>query len=399
MPSSLFPMAEYWWMYLGFSALVIVLLAVDLFLHHKEKPISFRNAAAWTAVWISLAFAFSYALSVFASARYGAAVGRQVSLEFLAGYVVEESLSIDNMFVFALVFRYFAVPSRYQHKELFYGVLGAMIFRAIFIAAGSALVRFEWVMILFGLFLIFTGIRMALSQDENINPGDSLVIRWVRRFMPVTPEYHGARFLVTIDGIRHITPLMVVLLFLETTDLLFAVDSVPAVFGVTREPFVVYTSNVFAILGLRAMFFLLAGAMDRFHMLKHGLSLVLIFVGLKMVWLDHAFGGRFPIGISLAIISTVIAGSIALSLMFPKSEERPTPMTARRVLRPAAGVAFLLLSVLGVLYAAGPGHAMLPLPALEQLSDGTLYWAATCNLVCGVLLLIRQPRAAQPPSP
>jgi len=275
-------------------------------------------------------------------------------------------------------------------------VLGAMVFRALFIAGGSALIRFEWVMIVFGLFLIFTGVRMALSKDEHINPGDSLVIRWIRRFMPITPDYHGARFLVTLDGVRHITPLMVVLLFLETTDLLFAVDSVPAVFGVTREPFVVYTSNVFAILGLRSMFFLLAGAMDRFHMLKHGLSLVLIFVGLKMVWLDHAFGGRFPIGISLAIISTVIVGSIVLSLIFPKSEERPTPV-ARRILRPAAGVAFLILAVLGVLYAAGPGHAMLPLPALDNLSDATLYWAAACNLVCAALLLLKQP--AQRPTP
>jgi hypothetical protein len=161
---------------------------------------------------------------------------------------------------------------------------------------------------------------------------------------------------------------------------------------------VVYTSNVFAILGLRSMFFLLAGAMDRFHMLKHGLSFVLIFVGLKMVWLDHAFGGRFPIGISLAIISTVIVGSIVLSLIFPKSEERPAPVAPRRVLRPAVGVVFLLLAILGVLYAAGPGHAMLPLPALENFSDATLYWAAACNLVCAVLLLLRQP-PAQRPSP
>ena len=183
-----------------------------------------------------------------------------------------------------------------------------MIFRGVFIAAGTALVRFEWVMILFGVFLIVTGIRMAVQKEQQLNPDDSLVIRWVRRVFPVTGEFHGSRFLVTVNGIRHITPLMVVLLFLETTDLLFAVDSVPAVFGVTREPFVVYTSNVFAVLGLRAMFFLLAGAMDRFHVLKHGLALVLVFVGLKMVWLDHLFGGRFPIGVSLGIISAVIAG-------------------------------------------------------------------------------------------
>jgi tellurite resistance protein TerC len=384
---ALFPFAEYWWLYLAFTALVVVLLAIDLAFHRQERPISFRNAATWTAVWIALALAFSYALYLFTAARHSPAIARQLSLEFLAGYVVEESLSVDNMFVFVLVFRYFAVPLRYQHKVLFYGVVGAMVFRGIFIAAGTALVRFEWVMILFGLFLIFTGIRMAVQQEQQINPDDSLVIRWIRRFFPVAGEFHGSRFMVTIDGIRHITPLMVVLLFLETTDLLFAVDSVPAVFGVTREPFVVYTSNVFAVLGLRAMFFLLAGAMDRFYALKHGLALVLVFVGLKMVWLDHLFGGRFPIGVSLAIISTVIASSILLSLIFPKDAPRRRFGAAMRIIRPATGVLFLLLAVIGFLYAAGPGHDLVPLPALTALGTDTLLWAAACNLVCGLLLL------------
>jgi len=387
---ALFPVADYWWLYVAFTGLVAILLAIDLALHRQERPISFRNAAIWTAVWISLALAFSYVLYLFTTARYSPGVGRQLSLEFLAGYVVEESLSVDNMFVFALVFRYFAVPSRYQHKVLFYGVLGAMVFRGVFIAAGTALVRFEWVMILFGVFLIVTGIRMAVQKERQLNPDDSLAIRWVRRFFPVTGEFHGSRFLVTVNGIRHITPLMVVLVFLETTDVLFAVDSVPAVFGVTREPFVVYTSNVFAVLGLRAMFFLLAGAMDRFHVLKHGLALVLVFVGLKMVWLDHLFGGRFPIGVSLGIICAVIAVSILLSLAFPKAVE-PAPArpsgAGGRVAQPAAGVIFLLLSVAGFLYAAGPGHRLLPLPALEDLGAETLYWAAACNLVCAVLLL------------
>ena len=390
MNKALFPVADYWWLYLAFTVLVVILLAIDLALHRKERPISFRNAATWTAVWISLALVFSYVLYVFTASRYPPGIARQLSLEFLAGYVVEESLSVDNMFVFALVFRYFAVPLRYQHKVLFYGVLGAMIFRGIFIAAGSALVRFEWVMILFGVFLIVTGIRMAVQKEQQLNPDDSLVIRWVRRVFPVTGEYHGSRFLVTVNGIRHMTPLMVVLVFLETTDILFAVDSVPAVFGITREPFVVYTSNVFAVLGLRAMFFLLAGAMDRFHVLKHGLALVLVFVGLKMVWLDHLFGGRFPIGVSLAIISAVIAASILLSLAFPKAVD-PAPARApgagRRVARRALGFVFLLLSAIGFLYAGGPGHTLLPLPALDDLGAGTLYWAAACNLVCAVLLL------------
>ena len=319
MSNALFPFVEYWWLYLAFTGFVAVLLSVDLAYHRKDRAISIRSAAAWSAIWMALALVFGFALYLFAAARHSPAIGRQVGLEFLAGYIVEESLSIDNMFVFALVFRYFAIPSRLQHRVLFYGVLGAMIFRAIFIAVGTTLIRFEWVMILFGLFLVFTGIRMALEKEKAIDPGDSMVIRWVCRFFPVTRELHGSRFFVIVDGIQHVTPLLIVLLFLETTDVMFAVDSVPAVFGVTREPFVVYTSNVFAVLGLRAMFFLLSGAMERFHVLKHGLAVVLVFVGLKMIWLDHLFGGRFPIGASLAIIGTVIAVSIILSLLFPKS--------------------------------------------------------------------------------
>ena len=282
-----------------------------------KRAISFREAGIWTAVWMALALAFSYVLYLLAAHAHPAAVARQLTLEFLAGYVVEESLSVDNMFVFVLVFRYFAVPLRYQHRVLFYGVLGAMVFRAIFIAAGAALIQFHWVMVVFGLFLIYTGIRMAFEEEKQIDPSSSPVIRLVRRFLPVTPELHGSRFFIRKKGL-YATPLLIALLFLEATDIVFAVDSVPAVFGVTKEPFVIYSSNVFAILGLRAMFFLLAGAMERFHLLKYGLAIVLTFVGLKMVWLDQAFGGRFPIGISLAIISAVIGGSIILALIFPK---------------------------------------------------------------------------------
>jgi tellurite resistance protein TerC len=268
----------------------------------------------------------------------------------LAGYVVEESLFVDNMFVFVLVFRYFAVPSRFQHKILFYGVLGAMIFRGIFIALGATLIRVQWIMILFGLFLVITGIRMALEKEKQIDPGDSLVIRWLCRFFPVTRELNGSRFIATVDGIRHVTALMIVVAFLETTDILFAVDSVPAVFGVTREPFVVYTSNVFAVLGLRSMFFLLSGTLERFHVLRYGLSVILVFVGLKMNWLDHAFGGRFPIGESLAIISVVIAMSITLSLVFPKSTKLNLSWSTQQnelLHRVLSGV-FLLLAVCGL---------------------------------------------------
>jgi tellurite resistance protein TerC len=364
MSHTLFPFADYWWLYLAFTGLVAVLLTTDLAYHRKERAISIRAAAAWTAIWMALALAFSLALYLFVSARHSPGAGRQMGLEFLTGYVVEESLSIDNMFVFALVFRYFAVPFRFQHRVLFYGVLGAMIFRAIFIAVGATLIRFDWIMVLFGLFLVYTGIRMAMEKEKRIDPGESSVVRWICRFFPVTRELHGSRFFVTVDGIRHVTPLLIVLLFLETTDVMFAVDSVPAVFGVTREPFVVFTSNVFAVLGLRSMFFVLSGALERFHMLKHGLAVVLIFVGLKMIWLDHLFGGRFPIGASLAIIGLVIAASIALSLLFPKSAgPKPQPSFTPRKKTPHTvlrGVV-LILATASILYATSPGGLALDL--------------------------------------
>ncbi len=319
----MFPYSEYWWFYAAFTAAIVVLLAFDLAVHRKAHTISFREAALWTIGWVTLAVLFSGALYWFASARVGPVAARQVTLEFLTGYVVEESLSIDNMFVFALVFRYFAVPAKYQHRILFYGVLGAIVFRGIFIAAGALLIKFHWVVIVFGLFLIVTGVRMALEKEKSINPASNPVIRLVRRLIPVTPDLHGSSFLVRLNGVMHFTPLMIVLLVLETTDILFAVDSVPAVFAVTKEPLVVFTSNVFAILGLRSMYFLLAGAMDRFYALKFGLSAVLVFVGLKMVVLDDLAGGRFPIGISLAIIGAAIGVSIAVSLLFPKGSPRP----------------------------------------------------------------------------
>jgi tellurite resistance protein TerC len=314
----LFPFSEYWWFYAAFGGLVACLLSVDLMLHRNARAVSWREAALWTGVWIALALVFNYALYLFAAARLPAETARRLSLEFLAGYVVEESLSVDNMFVFALIFRHFAIPERYQHKVLFYGVAGAMVFRAIFVAVGAALVRFEWVLILFGVFLIVTGIRMALEREKQIEPGKSALLRWASRLFPMTEDYSGGRLFQRIDGVRHGTPLLMVVLLLETTDIMFAVDSVPAVFAVTREPLIVYTSNVFAILGLRSLYFLLSGAMDRFHLLRYGLAAILVFVGLKMTWLDHLFGGRFPIGISLAIIGAVIGAAIGLSLVVPQ---------------------------------------------------------------------------------
>jgi tellurite resistance protein TerC len=318
MGPSLFPFADYWWFYLVFTGAIVALLILDLRLHRQGTEMPFRVAALWSALWISLAALFSAGLYLFGVFRFGADTARRITLEFLAGYAVEEALSIDNMFVFALVFRYFAIPSRFQHRVLFYGVLGAIVFRGIFIAVGAALVQFHWVVIAFGLFLIYTGIRLVFEKEKQVHPDSNPLIRLVRRFVPVTGELHDNRFTIRKAGVLHITPLMIALLALETADIVFAVDSVPAVFGVTTEPFIVFTSNIFAILGLRSIYSLLAGAMDRFRMLQYGIAVVLVFVGLKMSLLDHLAGGRFPIGISLAIIVGTIGTAVLLSLRRPK---------------------------------------------------------------------------------
>lgn len=329
----LFPFADYWWFYLGFTGFVLVLLALDLgVFHRKAHEVSFREAATWSVVWVALALLFNFLLYQYALWKFpqdprllaspgfdpsGAAW--RVSLEFLTGYIVEKSLSVDNIFVFVLVFSYFAIPAKYQHRVLFYGIIGALIFRAIFIALGSALMQYHWIVVIFGAFLIFTGIKMMFAPEKGVEPDKNLLIRLFRRFVPITPELHGQRFFVRSNGVLYATPLFVALLFLEATDVIFAVDSVPAIFALTSEPLIVFTSNIFAILGLRALYFMLAGAIDKFHLLKYGLALVLIFVGLKMVWLNDLFGGKFPISLSLGIIAAVIAASIVFSLMFPKA--------------------------------------------------------------------------------
>jgi tellurite resistance protein TerC len=281
-------------------------------------------------VWVSLALAFAYGFYRYALWRFPrdprliglpgfdpAGAAWDITLEFLTGYIVEYSLSVDNIFIFVLVLSYFAIPARHQHRVLFYGILGALVFRAVFIMLGSVLMRISWVVLLFGLFLIFTGLKMMLAPEKGLEPEKNPVIRLFRRYVPVTQEFHDQRFVVRRNGVLHATPLFIALLFVEVTDIIFAVDSVPAIYALTGEPLIVFTSNVFAILGLRAMYFLLAGAVGRFHMLKYGLSVVLIFVGLKMVWLNPWYGGKFPIAHSLGFIATVIAASILLSLVFP----------------------------------------------------------------------------------
>ena len=334
----LFPFADYWWFYLGFTAFVFLLLALDLGVFHRQAhEVSFREAATWSFVWVTLALAFNFLLYQYAlwtfpqDPRLTAIPGFdpsdaawRVSLEFLTGYIVEKSLSVDNIFVFVMVFGYFAIPAKYQHRVLFYGIVGALLFRAIFIALGSALMQYHWIVFVFGAFLIFTGIKMMLAPEKGVEPEKNLLIRLFRRVVPVTNELHGQHFFVRLLGKLHATPLFVALLFLEATDIIFAVDSVPAIFALTNEPLIVFTSNIFAILGLRALYFMLAGAIDKFYMLKYGLAVVLIFVGLKMVWLNDLFGGKFPISLSLGIITAVIALSVVASLLFPKAEPQPT---------------------------------------------------------------------------
>jgi tellurite resistance protein TerC len=331
----LFPFHEYWWFYLAFTAFVVGLLAIDLgVFHRRAHEVSIREATAWTVFWILLSLAFNYAFYRYMLTAFPrdarlmaipgfdpAAAAHRAGLEFLTGYVVEKALSVDNIFVFVLVLGYFAVPAKYQHRVLFLGILGALVFRAIFIALGAILIQYQWVVVLFGLFLIATGVKMLFADEETVDPEKNPVFRVLRRHLPVTPRLHGQSFVVHEGGRLVATPLLVTLVFVELTDIVFAVDSVPAIFGITHEPLIVFTSNVFAILGLRAMYFVLAGAMDKFHYLRYGLGVVLAFVGLKMVWLNHAFGGHFPIGVSLAIILGVIGASVALSLLFPKKPQ------------------------------------------------------------------------------
>ncbi|MFM6928995.1 MAG: TerC family protein [Bdellovibrio sp.] len=312
----LFPFAEYWWFYLAFVGFVIGLLALDLGVFHKQShTVGFKEATIWSIVWVSLAMLFNLGLYYYALGKFDPATAKQVGLEFLTGYVIEKSLSIDNIFVFVVVFGFFGVAAKYQHRVLFYGIIGALIFRAIFIALGSILMQYQAVVIIFGAFLIITGLKMMFQPDKEVDPSKNWMIRLLRRFIPVSDKMHEDRFFVKENGLRVATPLFIALVFLEFTDVIFAVDSVPAIFAITKEPMIVFTSNIFAILGLRSLYFLLAGVVDKFHLLKYGLALVLIFVGLKMVWLNNLFDGHFPISWSLALIALFIGGSIVASLM------------------------------------------------------------------------------------
>jgi tellurite resistance protein TerC len=304
------------WGWVGFNVAVLAILALDLgVLHRRSSTVSLKEAVTWSAVWVGLSLSFAFAIY--------RTMGRESGLEFLTGYLIEYALSVDNIFVFVLIFTYFKVPEKYQHRVLFWGIIGALVLRGVMIVAGSALVtRFSWTLYIFGAFLVFTGLRMALQKSDDVyKPERDPVLRLARKIIPVTDEYSGDKFFVqqpdkTGKLRRAATPLFIVLLIVDTTDIIFATDSIPAIFAVTRDPFIVYTSNICAVLGLRALYFLLAGVVDKFVYLKLGLSLVLVFIGAKML-LEHFF--HIPIVASLGVVGAVLAGSILASLRWPRS--------------------------------------------------------------------------------
>ena len=303
------------WFWVVFVAFVLAMLALDLgVFHRKEHVVRPKEAAIWVGVWVALALAFAAGLTFV----YGSDTG----LTFLTGYVIEESLSIDNIFVIVLIFSYFRVPAACQHRVLFYGILGALVMRGMFIGLGTLLLtRFHWIIYVFGAMLIITGIRMAFKHDEEFDGERNRVVRVVRRFLPLSADYQGKHFFVKEGGRQLATPLFLVLVLVEVTDLVFAIDSIPAIFGVTRDPFIVFTSNIFAILGLRSLYFLLAAVVDRFYLLKYGIAVVLIFVGVKMLG-ESLF--EIHILLSLAIIIGVLGATIAASLIWPRQQEGPT---------------------------------------------------------------------------
>jgi tellurite resistance protein TerC len=320
-----------------FNLFVLAMLALDLgVFHRKTHTVRFQEALAWSAVWVTLACAFAVLVYFWH--------GRAAALEFGAGYLIELSLSVDNLFVFVVLFTFFRVPAELQHRVLFWGIVGALVMRLAFILAGVALInRFHWIIYIFGAFLIFTGIKLATHDDSDVHPDQNPVLKLLRRWLPMTSSYHGSRFFITERGRRIATPLVAVLVAVETTDLMFAVDSIPAVLAITRDPFIVYTSNVFAILGLRSMYFALAGMFDLFQYLNYGLSAILVFVGAKMLLANDGLTlWGFPlhckvsIEMSLAVIGSLLAISIVASLLFP-SNKRKGPAPGSGVADPGSG--------------------------------------------------------------
>jgi tellurite resistance protein TerC len=306
------------WFWVGFIVFVLAMLALDLGVFNKTPHVvKAKEAAVWTSVWVALALLFAAGLGYF--------VDRQTALTFLTGYVIEESLSVDNIFVIVLIFQYFAVPAKYQHRVLFWGILGALVMRGVFIGVGAALLaRFEWIIYVFGAILVVTGVRMAVKQDEEFDGEQNPVVKFVRRFLPVTHDYRDKHFFTMQDGKRFATPLLLVLVLVEATDLIFAIDSIPAIFGITRDPFIVFTSNIFAVMGLRSLFFLLAHVVTKFYLLKYGLAVILTFIGTKML-IEHWV--HIPIMVSLGVVLAVLAASIVGSLVWPQARPKTAGKT------------------------------------------------------------------------
>lgn len=308
-------------MWIGFTAFVLAMLALDLgVFHRKAHSVSIREALVWSIVWIGLALVFNVGVYVW--------FGPERGFEFLTGYLIEKALSVDNLFVFLVLFSYFAVPPSLQHRVLFWGILGALVMRALFIFAGAALIqKFHWVIYIFGVFLVFTGIKLLVHRQGEIHPERNPALRLFRRLVRAVPDYRGAKFLVRQDGHWFATPLFMVLVVVEATDIIFAVDSIPAIFAITSDPFIVFTSNILAILGLRALYFLLAGMIGKFHYLKYGLGLVLAFVGAKMLIVDLV---KIPIAVSLGVVGALLGLSVVVSLIFPGKVVLPEAASERQ---------------------------------------------------------------------
>jgi tellurite resistance protein TerC len=304
------------WIWVAFNLFVLTMLALDLgVFHRRSHEIRIKEAIVWSGVWIALASLFNLGLYYWR--------GPDAALEFLAGYLIEKSLSVDNIFVFLLIFSYFRVQPQYQHKVLFWGIVGALVLRAIFIAAGITLIQqFSWVIYVFGAFLVLTGVKMAMEKDKQIHPEKNPALKLFRRVMPVTNDYHEGRFFIKEAGRYVATPLFIVLIVVETTDVFFAVDSIPAVLAITVDPFIVYTSNVFAILGLRALYFAMAGVMRLFHYLHYGLSAILVFVGAKMLLVDVY---KIPVGMALGVVAGILLTATLASIVFPRKIESAPP--------------------------------------------------------------------------
>ncbi|MEN6627496.1 MAG: TerC family protein [Candidatus Sumerlaeia bacterium] len=327
---NLFPFSEYWWFYLVFIVFVLFMLALDLgVFHRKDHPVGFREALGWSVAWVSLGVLFGVGLYYYCLWKFpqeGRLLGtagfnvraqaHEVFLKYLTGLIIEKSLSVDNIFVFVVLFHYFHIKPMYQHRVLFFGIMGALVFRSIFIAMGSVLIRYNWVVIVFGIFLIYTGFKLLVVEEKPIEPEHNPIMKILKKFFRVTHHMEGHNFFLRQSGKLYATPLFVALAFIEVSDIIFAIDSVPAIFAITSEPLIVFTSNIFAILGLRAMYFLLAGVVHKFRYLRYGLGIVLMFVGAKMTWFHD-----IPILYSLGFITLVIVGSIVASLVIPQKSE------------------------------------------------------------------------------